>query len=111
MPSGPWHCHDCGVSNIENVSECIFCFHFKCSECPYYDLRTGAVYYMLERQDAQDTSRVHTSTVGMTPMNLLLEPLDWNGEDDKGGGNNKDAKKKTEIAVADNKDGSESKRT
>jgi len=76
MPSGPWHCHHCGTSNIDEASECTFCYHIKCSECPYYDSQTGAIYYVLEWHDVYDPSKIHTSTVGMTPMRLLLEPAE-----------------------------------
>jgi len=76
MPSGPWHCHQCGTSNIDEASECTFCYHIKCSECPYYDSQTGAIYYVLEWHDVYDPSKIHTSTVGMTPMRLLLEPAE-----------------------------------
>ena len=75
MPSGPWYCHHCGNPNDENTSECTFCYHEKCSECPYYSRQTGVISYALERRDAQDPLRVHSSTVGMTPMNLLLQPF------------------------------------
>ena len=54
MPRAPWYCCNSGTTNGEKDSECTFCYHIKCDECPFFDSRTGIAYYGAAREDLTD---------------------------------------------------------